>query len=512
MKRYSKNSKPFIYVAYPDNKKDDVFNILETLNKDNIEFWYEDSYNKKEYKRLQSSFALLLFITNEFAGSERFHQIVDDAVKLNKNILCIYLEDVKKTTWMKLQLSSQQALSLTTVDEDFINKLKSSFIFKNMKVTKTQKSSQRNKALVLIVIPVVIALIAFFTIIKPYMAELEGGARQESIKQWGLTESDLETIYEIHLVGNMSFESRVYAKYEGNNIKFSQYAILMDKRFHVINEGYTTTGSLENKDLEIVQYMPNLKSLDLEGQQISDISPLFNTNIEQLRLCCNPITSLEGIQKMKNLKELAISSTNITDISPVYELNNLETLWIDDTEITDISGLINNKKLKELNITGSKVRKVPPFNSVKDVRFIAEDIYFNDYSFLDNIKSIDELMVLNKKAGSVLPHLDGKQVYDLTIEKISSLDYFNNITILPLASISLASPLLNSLEGIEKLEGVSEIKILYYKDDAIKISDLTPLTRLNSLEKVLLNKEMKDLVELQLKDIKFTVSYENTSY
>ena len=512
MNRYSKNSKPFIYVAYPNNKKDEVFKILEILNKDSIEFWYADSFNKKEHKRLHASFALLLFVTNEYANSEVFHNIVDDAVKLNKNILCIYLEEVEKTPWMRMQLSSQQALMVSSIDDDFINKLKSSFIFKNMKVTKIQKRFQRNRAITLFIIPVVVIVVVFFTIIKPYMVELEESTRQESIKQWGLTESDLESIYEIHLVGNMSFDSRVYAEYENNDIKFSQYAMIMDKRFHVINEGYTKIGSLENKDLEIVQYMPNLKNLDLEGQQISDISPLFNTNIEQLRLCCNPITSLEGIQKMKNLKELAISSTNITDISPVYELNNLETLWIDDTEITDISGLINNKKLKELNITGSKVRNVPPFNSVKDVRFIAEDIYFNDYSFLDNIKSIDELMVLNKNAGSVLPHLDGKQVYDLTIEKISSLDYFNNITILPSASICLASPLLNSLEGIEKLEGVSEIKILYYKDDAIKISDLTPLTRLNSLEKVLLNKEMKDLVELQLKDIKFTVSYENTSY
>lgn len=507
MNRYSKNSKPFIYVAYPNNKKDEVFKILEILNKDSIEFWYADSFNKKEHKRLHASFALLLFVTNEYANSEMFHNIVDDAIKLNKNILCIYFEGVEKTPWMRMQLSSQQALMASSIDDDFINKLKSSFIFKNMKVTKIQKKNQRNKAITLFIIPIVVAIAVFFTIIKPYMTELEESTRQESIKQWGLTESNLESIYEIHLVGNMSFDSRVYAEYENNDIKFSQYAMVMDKRFHVINEGYTKIGSLENKDLEIVQYMPNLKNLDLEGQQISDISILFDTNIEQLRLCCNPITSLEGIQKMKNLKELAISSTNITDISPVYELNNLETLWIDDTEITDISGLINNKKLKELNITGSKVRKVPPFNSVKDVRFIAEDIYFNDYSFLDNIKSIDKLMVLNNNAGSVLPHLDGKQVYDLTIEKISSLDYFNNITILPSASICLIDPLINTLDGIEKLEGVSEIQIVYFDDELPRIRDFTPLIKLDSLEKVVISREMKDLIESQLENRNFTIVY-----
>lgn len=509
MNRYSKNSRPFIYVAYPNNKKDEVFSILEILNKDSVEFWYTDSFNKKEHKRLQASFALLLFVTNEYANSEMFHNIVDDAVKLNKNILCIYLEDVKKTPWMKMQLSSQQALLATSIDDDFINKLKSAFIFKDMKVTETQKKFQRNRAIALTIMVIVAATVAFFTFIKPYMSELEESTKQESIKQWGLTETDLETIYEIHLVGNMSFDSKVYAEYDGNSIKYSQYAIVMDKRYHVINEGHTVAGNLENDDLEIVQYMPNLKSLDLEGQQISDISQLFNTNIEQLRLCCNPISSLEGIQKMKNLKELAISSTNITDISPVYELENLESLWIDDTEISDISGLINNKKLKELNITGSKVRSIPPFNCVEDVRFIAEDIHLYDYSFLDNAKSINELWVLNNEAHSLLPHIDGKPVYNLAIEGISSKNEFEKINVLPSACVCLINPLINTLDGIEKLEGVSEIQIIYFNDELPRIRDLTPLTKLNSLEKLLVSNEMKNLVDLQLPDRNFMVIYNN---
>ena len=84
------------------------------------------------------------------------------------------------------------------------------------------------------------------------MTELEESTKQQSIKHWGLTEGDLESIYEIHLVGDMNFDSKVYAEYDGDGILFNQYELVMDRRFHVVNKGYTPSGSFDNTTGSVV--------------------------------------------------------------------------------------------------------------------------------------------------------------------------------------------------------------------------------------------------------------------
>ena len=83
-------------------------------------------------------------------------------------------------------------------------------------------------------------------------------------------------------------------------------------------------GPIYKSDLE------SLTSLDLEDNNISDISPLTGlTNLEELGLDGNEISDISPLSGLTNLEMLGLDGNEISDISPLSGLTNLEELWLD---------------------------------------------------------------------------------------------------------------------------------------------------------------------------------------
>lgn len=79
-------------------------------------------------------------------------------------------------------------------------------------------------------------------------------------------------------------------------------------------------------DLRGLSNLINLKSLNLYGNSITDISPLENLiNLENLNIISNKIENIEPLKNLTNLKSLKLNSNNIEDLSPVIKFyENLE--------------------------------------------------------------------------------------------------------------------------------------------------------------------------------------------
>lgn len=83
-------------------------------------------------------------------------------------------------------------------------------------------------------------------------------------------------------------------------------------------------------DISFVSYMPDLETLVIAMNPLTDISPLANCHkIDYLELNSTAFSDLSPLSELQSLRHLNIANCpNITDISPLYGLKDLERLWI----------------------------------------------------------------------------------------------------------------------------------------------------------------------------------------
>ena len=99
MKYYSGNDKPYIYVSFAKECEEQALSKLEMLSSEEVLFWRGEKIDKREMKRIEGAHAVLFFVTQKFFDSDEFRKTVDEAVKHNKNILTIFLEDFSMDSW-----------------------------------------------------------------------------------------------------------------------------------------------------------------------------------------------------------------------------------------------------------------------------------------------------------------------------------------------------------------------------------------------------------------------------
>ena len=83
-------------------------------------------------------------------------------------------------------------------------------------------------------------------------------------------------------------------------------------------------------DISFVRYMPDLETLVIAMNPLTDLSPLADCHkIDYLELNSTSISDLSPLANSQSLRHLNIANCpNVTDISPLYGLTELERLWI----------------------------------------------------------------------------------------------------------------------------------------------------------------------------------------
>ena len=81
----------------------------------------------------------------------------------------------------------------------------------------------------------------------------------------------------------------------------------------------------EISDLDGIEYCINAVAIDLSGNSITDISPIFGlTSIEELNLSDNKIGYIDALSNLLKIKTIDLSNNQIDDISPLFDLPELE--------------------------------------------------------------------------------------------------------------------------------------------------------------------------------------------
>jgi Leucine-rich repeat (LRR) protein len=114
--------------------------------------------------------------------------------------------------------------------------------------------------------------------------------------------------------------------------------------------------------------MTNLQILELNFNEISDISPLAElNNLYSVDLDNNQISSIAPLAELINLNSLTLNSNQISDIALLAGLPSLEMLDLNDNQITDVAPLAGLLNLTYLNLAGNEITDVAPLAGLSNL-------------------------------------------------------------------------------------------------------------------------------------------------
>jgi len=169
--------------------------------------------------------------------------------------------------------------------------------------------------------------------------------------------------WDADISGFSYFSVSDFSKHSARKTKVSKNNYSFYDAVRIRNFGYTTTkipswyfedwdeielSESEIVDLDGIEYCINAVTVDLSGNSITDISPLFGlTAIEELNLSDNKIGYIDALSNLLRLKTVDLSNNRIDDISPLFDLPKLEFCSLSGNKIPPVQVL----ELEELGIS-----------------------------------------------------------------------------------------------------------------------------------------------------------------
>lgn len=254
--------------------------------------------------------------------------------------------------------------------------------------------------------------------------------------------------------------------------------------------------------LEDILHMPNLMTLSLYGQQISDVSLLENTSIKQLGLGYNPLTDLTPLQGNSSIYSLNLASLDISDTDIISTLPNLTSLNISDTGICSLKDL-KNCPLKELNLFQldlADYRELCQFRSLKKL-----ELHSLSTDILDEIQ------------GLPITDLSFYYSHDLVLDELSCLPnleilfftgdrstvFRSDTPNLPkLSSLNLVYVSLEDFNGLTSLDALTTLYI--YEADC---QSYDGLNQIENLRTIVCTEEQKNAIQQQYPENHFIFNF-----
>ena len=259
-----------------------------------------------------------------------------------------------------------------------------------------------------------------------------------------VTYADLTFINTLLLCGDAAFE-------EWDDILIHGAAIQIDY-VEVDEKGTVDT-------LEDIAFMPNLRTLALCNQNITDLEPLRGSGIERLALHGNRIRDLEPLEGSEKLYNLILSDNPIDDISPLSGMG-IHFLNIGATMVSDLRPLEEIETLYRVDIIDCPL--------------------LSDISPLESVKTLHTLIIRPVSAEQLSVIKRMSQVESLAIWHVEGLSDFHDLDALDsLERIFVDSPGIKSLEGLSQFDTLKRLDVRTYAE-----TDLEPLTRFRSLAEI----------------------------
>jgi len=227
------------------------------------------------------------------------------------------------------------------------------------------------------------------------------------------------------------------------------------------------------KNLKGLEFCVNLKSLSLNGNEITDIWPIANMSyLETLMLSNNQIEDISPISELYGLTELALDTNNISNITPLQALGGLVWLYLNDNEISDVTALRWLLNLRVLALDHNELADIAPLSRLTEL--IQLSLNGNALADLTPLAPLENLKFLHLASNglvdlSPLSGLVGLTLLDASdnaVEDINSLYQLRDLVWLYLHDNQIK-------RGVTVLAGFPELSIVTLANNGI--SDISPL-------------------------------------
>jgi LPXTG-motif cell wall-anchored protein len=158
---------------------------------------------------------------------------------------------------------------------------------------------------------------------------------------------------------------------------------------------------------------PNLEQAIKDNLLIE--GDIYASDVEEattLFLSYSDITSLKGLEKANNLKELYVDGNQVTDLSPILSLPNLQTLSLSFNPLKNLSELKNLTKLENLDVSGTTIRSIGFAKGLPNLQtFTATDLLYVE----NNQETKDTLSYLKSKGVKVNHTIGGSAFLEIEV-------------------------------------------------------------------------------------------------
>lgn len=294
--------------------------------------------------------------------------------------------------------------------------------------------------------------------------------KQLNIPEGPVTESDLLKVTELHIFGLQIYsdDSEVWLR--------GEFPWFYDDETRESGL-YLQKGPVSS--LEDIAHLPNLRVLSLYGQQITDISILKDTQIQQLGLGYNPLTDLEPLRDNTAIQYLNLATLDITDISVLSTLPNLTSLNISSTGVESLEGL-ENCRIQTLNLYQAKLKdheQIRRLSSLKSLSLYTIDseifeqlnglplteieIAYSNGLSLNEFSVFPQLKILkfsgNHDARLTLDRPDLPYLEELDLRAVTVSDFSGLSSLTSLRSLAIYSTVCESYDGLDQLPQLKEL-------------------------------------------------------
>ena len=243
-------------------------------------------------------------------------------------------------------------------------------------------------------------------------------------------------------------------------------------------------GCVSVGDLNGLENLYNLRSLDVDSTSITDLFPLVNCkNIEFLFMDnCTKLTDLYSLSSLSNLKCLLADSKNmLTDsqLEVFEDLVNLEYITLNSRRIHSLYSFRKLTKMKELNLQGCNVTDLSPIENLTELTKL--DVTAN--SALKDLSPLFKMTKLKKLiaggggvAAGKVGNLKGAASSTMAIEDISVVKNFTKLKEINLNS-NIRLKDISAMSVCEKMEEV-------YLQKCTQLEDVSVLGNLKNIVKI----------------------------
>ncbi|MCD8013035.1 MAG: protein kinase [Lachnospiraceae bacterium] len=285
-----------------------------------------------------------------------------------------------------------------------------------------------------------------------------------------VTEADLEKIVSLHIFGLQVYSDDDEFWFQGD------YPYVYDDEMREAGL-YERTGTISS--LEDITHMPNLHTLCLYRQQISDLSVLADTGltITELGIGYNPLTDLSPLEGNTDIRTLNLAGLEISDVSVISTLTNLSSLNISSTNIRSLAGL-ENCTIRELNIYDLDLADYSQIVSLENLGSLEIDHLTNALISAMSETSLTTLFVhsmngLSISQLSAISTLESLGVVVRNMEEVS----LDSIELPALWELDIKNATITDFYGLSSLESLTTLKI--YASTCLSYDGLTDIPNLH---------------------------------